>query len=54
MGNCLEFGYGFEVADFEVAASVVHIQAEVPGDGKTEVYIGIHYAFDLMSQPASN
>ncbi len=53
LGNYFEFGYGFEVAGFDMTAAIVHTEdAEILGtddDDETEAYVGIHRSFDIMS-----
>ncbi len=53
LGSYWEFGYGFEVAGFDVTAAIVSTDANIINSGgddddETEAYIGIHRTFDIM------
>ena len=57
LGSYYEFGYGFDVAGFDVTAAIVHTDADIldgaatSGDDEDEsqAYVGIHRTFDIMS-----
>ncbi len=56
LGSYFEFGYGFEVAGFDMTAAVVYTDADIldgaatsGGDeDETQAYVGIHRSFDIM------
>ena len=64
LGSYWEFGYGFEVAGFDMTAAIVHSDADIlQGNGtssgccntdandedETQAYVSIHRSFDIMS-----